>query len=218
MGKWVVCPQHPSNKFFEQFPNCLTYINEGKSFLFVFRSKDILTTHSLVYFNTEELAANVYWALNHDPHPLTSEQRYELSWDAATERFLEASTITKDMQQKSKAFTDKFIGWLLELVGSGNHGDIVRLLAGGRGASNQVEHMNKYGSARPVFTDDEESIPETATTPGHKFVDTAVDTVAKKTIDAETYEEGKQEEVATDGSSQIHNSAESENESECEKE
>ena len=43
MGKWVVCAKHPSNEFFEQFPNCLTYRNE------------------------EEFAANVYWALHHEP-------------------------------------------------------------------------------------------------------------------------------------------------------
>eukprot|EP01038_Epipyxis_sp_PR26KG_P007135 gene7135-9735_t len=131
MGKWVVCPKHPSNEFFEQFPNCLTYRNE------------------------EELAANVYWALYHDPHVLTAEERYTLSWEAATERFITASMITIDMQMKSKSFTDKFIAWAVELIGSGSHGDMVRSILGGKSASNQIEHMNRYGSALPVIPEEE---------------------------------------------------------------
>ena len=35
---------------------------------------------------TEEFAANVYWALNNDPSPLSKDLRYILSWEAATER------------------------------------------------------------------------------------------------------------------------------------
>ena len=34
----------------------------------------------------EEFAANVQWALNNDPLPLTEQQRYTLTWEAATER------------------------------------------------------------------------------------------------------------------------------------
>ena len=62
MGKWVVCAKHPSNEFFEQFPNVLI-------------------------FNTpDEFAANVFWALNHPPPMLTEEQRHVLTWEAATDR------------------------------------------------------------------------------------------------------------------------------------
>ena len=35
---------------------------------------------------SEEFAANVQWALNNDPLPLTDQLRYTLTWEAATER------------------------------------------------------------------------------------------------------------------------------------
>lgn len=92
MGKWVVCARHPSNDFFAQFPNCLFFSDE------------------------EEFAANVQWALHHDPLPLSREQRYALTWEAATERFLMASKITKEMMLKANTFNDKFLAWVLEVV------------------------------------------------------------------------------------------------------
>jgi hypothetical protein len=58
----------------------------------------------------------VYWALHHDPHPLTPEQRYALSWEAAMDRFISAAMITKEMQMKSNSFPDKFFAWILESV------------------------------------------------------------------------------------------------------
>lgn len=70
MGKFCVVPSHPSNDFFAQFPNCLTYANK------------------------EEFVGNLYYALTHSPEPLSVECAYALSWDAANERFANAGSIS----------------------------------------------------------------------------------------------------------------------------
>ncbi|KHN08602.1 Digalactosyldiacylglycerol synthase 1, chloroplastic [Glycine soja] len=69
MGKFVVCADHPSNEFFRSFPNCLTYRT------------------------SEDFVAKVKEALENEPYPLTPEQRYQLSWEAATQRFMEYSEL-----------------------------------------------------------------------------------------------------------------------------
>lgn len=71
MGKFVVCADHPSNDFFRSFPNCLTYKTP------------------------EEFVNKIREAMSRDPHPLTPEQRYNLSWEAATQRFMEYSELDK---------------------------------------------------------------------------------------------------------------------------
>ncbi|KAL6658370.1 hypothetical protein ACP70R_003956 [Stipagrostis hirtigluma subsp. patula] len=71
MGKFVVCADHPSNDFFRSFPNCLTYKT------------------------SEDFVAKVKEAMTRDPQPLTPEERYNLSWEAATQRFMEHSELDK---------------------------------------------------------------------------------------------------------------------------
>ncbi len=71
MGKFVIIPMHPSNVFFEQFPNC-----------FLYKSK-------------KEFISHLQYAINNEPQPLSKKDAYTLTWEAATERCIDASIITK---------------------------------------------------------------------------------------------------------------------------
>lgn len=88
MGKIVVCANHPSNEFFKQFPNCRMYDDISDGFVTATRK-----------------------ALTDQPAPLTDAQRHELSWEAATERFLKAAQLDLDQvdtRKPSKAPSKKF--------------------------------------------------------------------------------------------------------------
>ena len=69
MGKKVLIPRHPSNVFFEQFAN------------------------AIMYDETEELVPKLAEALSSPPAPLNEMEQYMLSWEAATERLLDAAAL-----------------------------------------------------------------------------------------------------------------------------
>jgi len=120
MGKFAIIPIHPSNEFFTRFPNCLGYRNP------------------------HEFVANLRWALTHDPIPLTPELAREFTWQAATDRFLEASAIThkeaRDRDLLGRSKIDERIAWLHNELGKGVKGDIIRKACGGGPVSGQVKY------------------------------------------------------------------------------
>ncbi|CAI0391098.1 unnamed protein product [Linum tenue] len=81
MGKFVVCADHPSNEFFRSFPNCLTYKT------------------------SDDFVAKVKEAMEKEPQPLTPEQSYNLSWEAATQRFMQHSDLDKILTEDRGAAT-----------------------------------------------------------------------------------------------------------------
>ena len=94
MGKFVILPKHPSNEFFYNFPNCLPYET------------------------IEECVKHIEWALAHEPHPMTKEVAHTFTWEAATERLVEASKMSledanQNFGETRKLSTDDSITRLL---------------------------------------------------------------------------------------------------------
>jgi len=84
MGKFAIIPKHVSNEFFLQFSNCLAYET------------------------LEECVKNIQWALDNEPSPLTEEEAHIFTWDAATDRMIEASIVTKrEARERSSSGFDK---------------------------------------------------------------------------------------------------------------
>lgn len=83
MGKIVVCADHPSNDFFRSFPNCY------------------------IYRTPEEFVEKVQQAMASEPEPLSPELQYLLSWEAATDRFIDSAGLDKLPPRDAKTFSIK---------------------------------------------------------------------------------------------------------------
>jgi len=69
MGKKVLIPDHPSNNFFKQFTNTISYQS------------------------TDQLVPLLLKALESEPAPMSAMDQYMLSWEAASERLLDAAAM-----------------------------------------------------------------------------------------------------------------------------
>ncbi|KAK9789576.1 hypothetical protein WJX73_004366 [Symbiochloris irregularis] len=76
MGKWVIVHDHPSNKFFQSFENCLTYKTP------------------------EDFSRQLAHALAHEPHPMHKAEYQRLTWEEATERFLDVTELGRKERAK----------------------------------------------------------------------------------------------------------------------
>jgi hypothetical protein len=75
--------------------------------------------------------------------------RYELTWEAATDRLIQASMITTEMAANAKVVSDKIALWVHDVVSGSAAGDVLRKLGGGRRASGQLDFMKKYATSEP---------------------------------------------------------------------
>lgn len=69
MGKWVLAARHPCNDFISAFRNCL------------------------IYESAEEFSAALARSAAEEPAPLSADDRYQLSWEAATERCVQTLSV-----------------------------------------------------------------------------------------------------------------------------
>ena len=115
----------------------------------------------MAYRNRLEFAANLRWALTHEPEPLSPELAYEFTWTAATERFVKAAAITKkEAHMRAKlglSKLDERIAYFINEAGKGSKGDALRKALGGGPVAHQVKYemerqqlMNGNATSSPV--------------------------------------------------------------------
>jgi len=121
MNKWVILPNHPSNKFFMQFKNCLTYKNK------------------------QEFVECLDWARKQKREPLLDEKLHLLTWEAATERLCDAVRLSDydEAMLGLRMSGDLRISAMLGRMGEGRSGDLLRASLGAGAAAYQVDYSNK---------------------------------------------------------------------------
>lgn len=126
MNKWVIVPRHASNEFFAAFPNVLQYSHH------------------------DEFVQFLQYALAHSPDPLSDELRHTLSWEAATERFLRAASVSeRDAARRARVgskYDETIAKWHYKL-GKGSTGDVLRKVMGGGPVADQHKYERQSSNS-----------------------------------------------------------------------
>ena len=119
MGKFAIVPNHPSNVFFQQFPNCLMYNSRS------------------------EFVSHLNYALEHEPEPLLEDLAYMLTWEAATQRLFEVGAVS----QRDAARRERLEGNRHDQIAKfhndlfkGHKGDVLRKVLGAGPVADQFKY------------------------------------------------------------------------------
>jgi digalactosyldiacylglycerol synthase len=134
MGKWVIVPAHPSNSFFIQFPNCLQYSSKSE-FVQLFQ-----------------------YAMSHPPIAVDRELLTPLTWEAATDRFMESACISKrNARRRDRIGKDKMDERIAKLhyqLGKGVKGDVIRKVFGAGPVAEQHQYEQDVAVSSPSSKND----------------------------------------------------------------
>lgn len=130
MCKKVVIPEHPSNTFFAQFSN--TYM----------------------YRDPAEMVRLLHEALATEPVPMSPMEEFTLSWEAASERLLDAAALPQGTQRSKEALSSTAAYYLHYGMGVQPVFDVFRTVTGAEPKvpwSTRIERTGrvlKLGSAK----------------------------------------------------------------------
>lgn len=167
MGKWVIIPKHSSNEFFLPFSNCLQYTSRKEFVSLLLHCQ----AHDPPGWGPEsEPAEGEIVASASGLSSATAQSLYSaLSWEAATQRLIETSHLSKKdarrcerLQSKDKSIQE----WHYSLA-RGSRGDVLRKFFMGGPVAEQSVYQANQGTTKEEEMDESlfSSLPREPNTP-----------------------------------------------------